>query len=214
MDSMGCSRGSAVKFMKELEGIGFIERKKRGQGLADYIYVKKFIDTESVPVPNQEHKDSEICTSDVSENELQDFQNSEPNNTDINNNEFSYTDSIHHSRSEYEEIVKENIEYDVLKIDFKDDWLDNIVEIMLDVLCSDSKTIRINSSNVPIEQVRERYLSINDMHIRYLDDAFRKHNSEVRNVRAFFITAIYNASVTMDAFYDAWVKSDMNGGLA
>ncbi len=213
MDSISCSRGSVVKFMRELERIGLIERKKRGQGLADYIYVKKFIDTESVPVRNPEHKDSEICTSAVSKNKLKDFQNSEPNNTDINKIDISYTDSIHHSRSEYEEMVKENIEYDILKSDFKDDWLDNIVEIMLDVLCSDSKTIRINSSNVPIEQVRERYLSINDMHIRYIDDAFRKHNSEVRNVRAFFITAIYNAPVTMDAFYDAWVKSDMKRGL-
>ena len=84
---------------------------------------------------------------------------------------------------------------------------------MLDVVCSDSKTIRINSSNVPIEQVRERYLSINDMHIRYLDDAFRKSDSEVRNIRAFFITAIYNAPVTMAAFYDRWVKNDMKRGV-
>ena len=128
-----------------------------------------------------------------------------------------YTDSIisypQRSRKDYEDILKENIEYDILKLDFKDDWLDNIIEIMLDVVCSDSKTIRINKSNIPIEQVRERYLSINDMHIRYVDDALRMCDSEVRNIRAFFITTLYNAPVTMDAFYDRWVKNDMKRGL-
>ena len=84
---------------------------------------------------------------------------------------------------------------------------------MLDVVCSDSETIRINKTNIPIEQVRERYLSINDMHIRYVDDAMRMCDSEVRNVRAFFITTLYNAPITMDAFYDRWVKNDMKRGL-
>ena len=55
------------------------------------------------------------------------------------------------------EIIKENIEYDILKLDFKDEWLDNIIEIMLDVICSGSKTVRVNSTNIPIEQVCERY---------------------------------------------------------
>ena len=161
-------------------------------------------------------KKSEICTSEGSESELQEVQNLNPNNTDINNNYMNYTYSTlpsPKSRKEYEEIIKENIEYDILKLDYKDEWLDNIIEIMLDVICSDSKTVRVNSTNIPLEQVRERYLSINDMHIRYLDDAFHKNNSEVRNIRAFFVTAIYNAPVMMDSFYEDWVKNDMKRGM-
>ena len=110
------------------------------------------------------------------------------------------------------EIIKENIEYDILKIDFKGEWLDNIVELMLDVLCSDNKTVRINSSNVPIEQVRKKYLQIDDMHIRYLDDFVRKNNYVIHNFRSFYISAIYNAPLMIDAFYDKWVKEDMERG--
>ena len=213
IESLSCSRGTAVKFMSELENIGLIERKKRGQGNPDYIYVKKFVDKDM----EVDFKKSKICTSESSNNEFQDVQDLEPNNTDKNNTEKIYTDSIisypQRSRKDYEDIIKENIEYDILKLDFKDDWLDNIIEIMLDVVCSDSETIRINKTNIPIEQVRERYLSINDMHIRYVDDAMRMCDSEVRNIRAFFITTLYNAPVTMDAFYDRWVKNDMKRGL-
>ena len=213
IESLSCSHSTAVKFMSELENIGLIERKKRGQGNPDYIYVKKFVDKDM----EVDFKKSKICTSESSYNESQDVQNLEPNNTDKNNTENIYTDPIisypQMSRKDYEDIIKENIEYDILKLDFKDDWLDSIVELMVDVVSSDSKTIRVNQANVPIEDVRKRYLSINDMHIRYLDDAFRQNDSEVRNVRAFFITAIYNAPITMDPYYDNRVKNDMKRGL-
>ena len=49
IESLSCSRGTAVKFMSELENIGLIERKKRGQGNPDYIYVKKFVDKDMEP---------------------------------------------------------------------------------------------------------------------------------------------------------------------
>ena len=83
------------------------------------------------------------------------------------------------------EIIKENIEYDILKLDFKGEWLDNITELMLDVLCSDSKTIRVNQTNIPIEQVRKRYLQINDMHIRYLDDFVRKNDYMIHGFKIY-----------------------------
>ena len=191
MESMYCSKPTAVKFMAELEDTGLIERTKRGRGLTDYIYVKKFVDKEKV-VKNFDHKELKTLTSEGSKTELQEVQDLNPNNTDKNNNYLNDNYTLPpppKTREDYEEIIKENIEYDILKHDFKGEWLDNIIEIMLDVVCSDSKTIRINSTNVPITQVRERYLAINDMHIRYLDDAFRRNDSEVRNVRAFFVTA-------------------------
>ena len=99
-----------------------------------------------------------------------------------------------------------------MKLDFKGEWLDNITELMLDVLCSDSKTIRVNQTNMPIEQVRKRYLQINDMHIRYLDDFVRKNDYEIHNFRNFYISAIYNAPIMIDSFYEEWVKEDMKRG--
>ncbi len=212
MEYMNCSKGTAIRFMSELEESNLIERKKRGRGLADYIYVKKYFDeTEVVQKTNPKRKEN--CTSEGSESELQEVQNLNPNNTDKNNNYMSYTYiPPPKSREDYEEIIKENIEYDILKLDFKGEWLDNIIEVMLDVLCSDNKTVRINSSNVPIEQVRKRYLQIDDMHIRYLDDFVRKNDYVIHNFRNFYISAIYNAPIMMDSFYEEWVKEDMKRG--
>ncbi len=213
MEYMNCSKGTAIRFMSELEESNLIERKKRGRGLADYIYVKKYFDETEV-VQKSNLKGKENCTSEGSESELQEVQNLNPNNTDKNNNYMSYTYSIPppKSREDYEEIIKENIEYDILKLDFKGEWLDNIIEVMLDVLCSDNKTVRINSSNVPIEQVRKRYMQIDDMHIRYLDDFVRKNDYMIHNFRNFYISAIYNAPIMMDSFYEEWVKEDMKRG--
>ena len=213
MDSMYCSKPTAIKFMSELEDAGLIERQKRGRGLTDYIYVKKVVDNEKV-VKKIDHKELKEFTSDGKETEPQEVKDFNPNNTNINNNYFNdiYTIPPPTSREDYEEIIKENIEYDILKLDFKGEWLDNIVELMLDVLCSDNKTVKINSSNVPIEQVRKRYMQIDDMHIRYLDDFVRKNDYVIHNFRNFYISAIYNAPLMIDAFYDKWVKEDMERG--
>ena len=213
MDMMYCSKPTAIKFMSELEDVGLIERKKRGRGLTDYIYVKKVVDNEKV-VKNVDHKELKDFTSNGQETEPQEVKAFNPNNTNINNNYFNdtYTIPPPKSREDYEEIIKENIEYDILKLDFKGEWLDNITELMLDVLCSDSKTIRVNQTNMPIEQVRKRYLSINDMHIRYLDDFVRKNDYEIHNFRNFYISAIYNAPIMIDSFYEEWVKEDMKRG--
>ena len=213
MDLMYCSKPTAIKHMSELEDAGLVERKKRGRGLTDYIYVKKVVDTEKV-VKKVDHKELKDFTSDGQETELQEVKDFNPNNTNINNNYFNDTNTIPppKSREDYEEIIKENIEYDILKIDFKGEWLDNIVELMLDVLCSNSKTVRVNQTNMPIEQVRKRYLSITDMHIRYLDDFVRKNNYEIHNFRNFYISAIYNAPIMIDSFYEEWVKEDMKRG--
>ena len=213
MDMMYCSKPTAIKFMSELEDAGLIERQKRGRGLTDYIYVKKVVDNDKV-VKNVDHKESKNFTSEGQEVELQEVKDFNPNNTNINNNYFNdiYTIPPPASREEYEEFIKENIEYDILKLDFKGEWLDNIIELMLDVVCSDSKTMRVNQTNIPIDQVRKRYLSINDMHIRYLDDFVRKNNYVIHNFRSFYISAIYNAPLMIDAFYDKWVKEDMERG--
>lgn len=41
-DELGCSKPTAVKAMSELKEIGLIEKKRRGQGCPDHIYVMNF----------------------------------------------------------------------------------------------------------------------------------------------------------------------------
>ena len=43
MEAMNCSKVTAIKMISELEKAGLLEKKRRGLGLANVIYLKKFI---------------------------------------------------------------------------------------------------------------------------------------------------------------------------
>ena len=82
---------------------------------------------------------------------------------------------------------------------------------MLDVICSANDTVRVNGENMPQEIVKSRFLKLNSSHIDYVLTALKKNTSEVRNIRAYLITALYNAPTTIDSYYTAWVNHDMRG---
>ena len=111
-------------------------------------------------------------------------------------------------RSKYLEIIKENIEYEY---QFEKEKIDELVEIMLDVICSKKDAIRVNGEDIPHEVVKSRFLKLDSSHIDYVLTAMQKNTSDVKNIRAYLITALYNAPATMDSYYTAWVNHDMYG---
>ena len=116
-------------------------------------------------------------------------------------------------RSEYEEIIKENLDYDILCQDpkFDKDRFREIMDIMLDAVCSTAPTIRINGEDMPQQVVKSRFLKLNSSHIEYVLDAMNKNPSDIRNIRAYLLTALYNASLTIDNYYSALVNHDFYG---
>ena len=111
-------------------------------------------------------------------------------------------------RAEYLQLIRENIEYD---FQAEKEKISEIVEIMLDVICSTKDTIRVNGEDMPQEIVKSRFLKLNSSHIDYVLTALKKNTSEVKNIRAYLITALYNAPTTIDSYYTAWVNHDMYG---
>lgn len=116
-------------------------------------------------------------------------------------------------RSEYEELIKENIGFDYLirNYHYDRDRLQEIVDIILDVVCSCAETIRINGEDIPVAVIKSRYLKLNDSHIEYVIDSMAKNPSDIRNIRAYLLTALYNAPVTIDNYYSALVNHDLYG---
>ena len=116
-------------------------------------------------------------------------------------------------RSEYEEIIKENLDYDILCQDpkFDKDRFREIMDIMLDAVCSTAPTIRINGADMPQQVVKSRFLKLNSSHIEYVLEAMNKNPSDIRNIRAYLLTALYNASLTIDNYYSALVNHDFYG---
>ena len=116
-------------------------------------------------------------------------------------------------RSEYEEIIKENLDYDILCQDpkFDKDRFREIMDIMLDAVCSTAPTVRINGEDMPQQVVKSRFLKLNSSHIEYVLEAMNKNPSDIRNIRAYLLTALYNASLTIDNYYSALVNHDFYG---
>lgn len=155
LEYLCCGHTKAVSLFGELDKAGLIERKKQGQGKPTKIYVKNF-------VRNAEVLTSEKRKSKVPQSGSQDFQKTASNNTEIKDTELSDTEpSIHPARGlpedkspaadamdtmrVYRQIIMENIEYDITRrqLGYDADILDEIVDIMVDTVCSTKPMIRI-----------------------------------------------------------------------
>ena len=81
-------------------------------------------------------------------------------------------------RESYREIIWENIDYDILTQDEKldRDRLDELVELMVDTVCSRRETIRIAGDDYPAEVVKSRFLKLNSSHIEYVLNRMRENS--------------------------------------
>lgn len=116
-------------------------------------------------------------------------------------------------RNRYEEIIRQNLDYDILCQDskFDKDRFREIMDIMLDAVCSTAPTIRINGEDMPQQVVKSRFLKLNSSHIEYVLEVMNKNPSDIRNIKAYLLTALYNASLTIDNYYSALVNHDFHG---
>ena len=111
----------------------------------------------------------------------------------------------------YREIIKENIEYDLLVLRYGRERLDEALELMLEVILSKRPYIRIAGDDFPREIVKSRFLKINSGHLEYVFDCIDKNTTKVGNIKAYLLAALYNAPATMDSYYRAEVNHDLYG---
>ena len=117
-------------------------------------------------------------------------------------------------RESYRELILENIEYDYLiqNRHLDRDRLDELVELMVDTVCSRRETIRIAGDDYPAEVVKSRFLKLDNSHIEYVLDRMRENTTYVRNIKKYLLAALYNAPATIDSYYTSLVSHDMYGG--
>ena len=114
----------------------------------------------------------------------------------------------------YRDLILENIEYDYLcrEFDTYREDLDEIVELIVETVCAKRKTTRIAGSDFPHEIVRSRFLKLTSEHIRFVMDCMQKNTTEVRNMKQYLLTVLFNAPTTISNYYTAQVNHDMNAG--
>ena len=115
---------------------------------------------------------------------------------------------------EYRELVLENIEYNHLCREFttyRED-LDEIVELIVETVCARRKTTRIAGADFPHEVVRSRFLKLDSSHIEFVMECLHNNTTEIRNMKQYLLTVLFNAPTTMNNHYTAQVNHDMHAG--
>jgi hypothetical protein len=115
----------------------------------------------------------------------------------------------------YRDIIKENIEYSCLleRHRYEQDHIDEIVDLMLETVCTAKKTIRVAGDDYPSELVKSKFLKLNFEHIEFVLDGLHKNTTEVRNIKKYLLAMLFNAPSTISSYYTALVSHDMANGL-
>ena len=116
--------------------------------------------------------------------------------------------------SVYEEIIKDNIEYDYLIQDryLDRDRIEEILALILETVCTKRKTIRIAGDDYPAELVKSKFMKLDGEHIRFVLDCMRENTTKIRNIKQYLKAALFNAPSTIGNYYTSLVAHDMASG--
>ena len=190
-DSLGCADKKVTKLLRELEEYGLIERKRRGLGKPDLIYVKNF---SSEPAKLRCNK-------------------TERNNTEVSDTDPIYSDENDwmSKRAQLEEYFLQSLEVDLLLRLCPDDedTIYQIVDLLVDTCATNRKTLRIAGDDKPAEVVRSRFMKLNADHIHFVLKCLAENSSPIRNMKQYLLASLYNAPTTMQLSYQNQTNHDL-----
>lgn len=225
--------------IRELEKAGYIRRTRirdengRLRGTKYKVYATPRPPTSDSPTLENPTQVKPTQEEPVQENPTQlniDITSKDKSNTDLSNTHSILSDDTRPSvlaeleakRKEtdyrdmdvYREIIKENICYDYLLSDFPydHDRLEEILELLVETVCSTKKYIRVAGSDYPAEVVRSRLLKLDMEHIKFVFDCLKENTTKIRNIKQYLLTTLYNAPTTIGNYYSALVQHDLYGG--
>ena len=111
----------------------------------------------------------------------------------------------------YEEIIKDNISYDILLQDnhLEADRINEIVDLILETVCTKRSTIRVAGDDYPAELVKSKFMKLDSEHIRFVLDCMRENTTKIRNIKQYLKAALFNAPSTIGNYYTSLVSHDM-----
>ena len=178
MDALGCADNKATKLFRELEKFGLIERKRRGLGKPNLIYVKNFADPR--------FRNREKNGSGAADSAQQETAKSRGNKTEWNKTEGSEPDpfssdaeSEPDERTRLEAYFMQSLEVDLLLRVCPDDedTIYQIVDLLVDTCSTNRKLLRVAWDDKPAEVVRSRFMKLNADHA--------PHNNHLRERLTF-----------------------------
>ena len=212
--TLRCADNKATRLLRELEGFGLIERKRRGQGKPCLVYVKNFsAESSKESVKNRDNDDS--CGSKIA---CQDPVKSrgikkKENKTEMNNTNPILSDESEKmkNRELLEEYFSHSLEIDLLLRLYPDDedTLYQIVNLLVDTCATNRKLLHIAGDDKPAEVVRSRFMKLNADHICFVLKCLAENSSPIRNMKQYLLASLYNAPTTMQLSYQNQTNHDL-----
>ena len=214
-----CGDKKAVRLLRELEKWKLIEKNRQGQGKPSIIYVKNFLLSSEQRFLNGQKDDSATVKTTTLEWSKQLSSNTEINNTDyINTNPIISAEDVDKDEDErqtYYEYFREQLAYEALLNDFpyEEHLLEEILDLIVDTVCTRRKQIRIAGDDKPVNVVKSRFMKLTYSHISYVLSCMKESSPDIRNIKQYILAALYNAPMTIDNYYSAMYHNDHANGL-
>lgn len=132
----------------------------------------------------------------------------EPKENSIDEMEKAQT--LYEERKAYEEIIKQNISYDLLteQKETSRDFLDLCIQIMVDAVTSNKPYIKIKGQDIPKEAVKSVLLKLDDENISYVNMCLSESKTAIKNMQSYILTALYCSQHGGDTYFNQLVKHD------
>ena len=218
------SKDAIRSAVNELEQAGYITRRQTTTeggrfGCNEYLIRERPVLPS--PLPENPTTDSTPTAIPMSENPTQ--LNINSSKTEKEKTDQSSTDSLpisqKRNRTEvtvaemqsYRELIAQNISYDLLCQEYphQQEQLEEILEILVETICTTRQTVRVAGNNFPVEIVKARLLKLTAEHIRFVLGCLSRNTTKIRNIRQYLLTTLYNAPATIDNYYAAMVSHDL-----
>ena len=93
-----------------------------------------------------------------------------------------------------------------------EDMLREMLELLVDTVCSKRRFIRIAGDDKPAEVVKAQLMKLNGDHLRFVLMCLKENTTQVRNIRQYLLATLYNAPMTMHSSYAARVQHGLKDG--
>ena len=215
--------------IKELESTGYMERHQlRGKGGrivdTEYVIYEK-PHTSDMDSPDTENPDMDSPDAAAPEPENPGELNNKKSNTKKPNTQVFNTQSFTPpapSRGDEDGTtdgltekaeIRDQIEYESLLEEYSREQVDELVELMLEVQMNRGKSIRLGrDAEFPTAFVQHRFSQIGRDHIEKVLDGIKENTTEVKNTKAYLLSALFNSVSTLDNHYAMRVNHDLYGG--
>ena len=113
--------------------------------------------------------------------------------------------------SAYRELIRKNIDYENSPPIYNKQEVDELIELIVETLMlpPDAGTIRIGGKERPVPIVKSMFLKLDKDHICYILKCLHNTEKKIGNIKAYLLTALYNAPMTIQNYYTNLANCDL-----